>query len=138
VYEFTGFFARPGISRPMALPPGAVWREITSPFVGVGVRLPDSNDEPELLAPPDVEALARQLGLEAADCWVYLTYVCWGGDIDFVYGLGSHRGRRFGPVKEDEHGAVEAAYTGLMEQFGVPAEVALQFEPFRRGYWGEG
>ena len=137
MYEFTGFFARPAIRQSVAVPPGTVWREITSPFIGVGVRLPDSDGEPELLAPFDVEALARQLGLEAADCWVYLNYVCWGGAIDFVYGLGSARGRPFGPVKEDDQGTVEAAYIGLMEQFGVPAEVALQFEPFRRGYWGE-
>ena len=137
MYEFTGFFARPAVPQPVALPPGVVWRDITSPFVGVGVRLPDLDDQPELLARPDVETLALKLGLGAADCWVYLTYVCWGGDIDFVYGLGSHRGRPFGPVREDEHGAVEGAYTGLMEGIGVPPEVALEFEPFRRGYWGE-
>jgi hypothetical protein len=69
---------------------------------------------------------------------VYLSYVCWAGQIDFVYGLGSCGGVPFGPVKEDDaHDAVKAAYTGLMEQFGVSAPVALQFEPFRRGYWGE-
>ena len=137
MYEFTGYFARPAVSRPVVLPPGAVWREIAVPFSGVGVRLPDSGDERGLPAPADVQALARKLGLDAADYWVYLDYVCWGGEIDFVYGLNSHRGVLFGPVKEDAHKAVEAAYSSLMEQFGVPAELALNFAPFRRGYWGE-
>ena len=134
-YEFTGFFARPSVSQPVPLPQGAVWREIANPFAGVGVRLP--HDEDRLLAPLEAENLARQLGLDVADCWVYLTYVCWGGGIDFVYGLGSRHGVPFGPVNEDAREAVEAAYTDLMEQFGVPATVALQFEPFQRGYWGE-
>jgi hypothetical protein len=136
VYVFSGFFARPAVPRPVSLPPGAVWREIATPFAGVGVRLPRSDDS--LLTPTEVEALARQLGLDAANCWVYLNYVCWGGAIDFVYGLGSRHGVPFGPVKELPFGALEAAYTGLMERFGVPAEVALRFDPFTRGYWGEG
>jgi hypothetical protein len=136
-YEFTGFFARAVVPQPVSLPPGTVWREIASPFAGVGVRLPRSDDDRLLLA-SEAEVLARQLGLDAADRWIYLTYVCWGGDIDFIYGVASHGGVRFGPVKEDAHDAVEAAYTGLMEQFGVPAKAAMKFDPFRRGYWGEG
>jgi hypothetical protein len=135
-YEFTGFFARPAVPQPRTLPQGAVWRAIAKPFTGVGVRLPDSDDR-LLLPPSETEALARQFGLDAAEFWVYLTYVCWGGDIDFVYGLGSRRGVTFGPVKDDTRDGVEAAYTGLMEQFGIPAAVAMQFEPFERGYWGK-
>jgi hypothetical protein len=136
VYEFVGFFARPAVPRPLLLCPDVVWREIDSRFHGIGVRLP-VEDRDILPTPSDVEALARQCGLEAAECWVYLNYVCWGGHIDFVYGIGSRRGVRFGPVQEDAQDLVEAAYIGLMEQFGLSAAVAMQFEPFRRGYWGE-
>lgn len=135
VYEFTGFFARHDVSRPLSLPPDLVWREIASPFAGVGVRLPDSDGS--LMSQSEVEAIARELGLHAAECWLYLNYVCWGGAIDFVYGLGTRRGVPFGPVQEDSSGVVEAAYIGLMEQFGLSATVAMQFEPFTRGYWGE-
>lgn len=134
-YEFTGFFARPAVPQPMTLPPGAVWREIATPFAGIGVRLPGSDDR--LLSPPAAEALARQLGLDAADRWVYLRYVCWGGNIDFVYGFGSKNGTVFGPVREDARDAVEAAYTDLMEWFGVASAAALNFPPFVRGFWGE-
>jgi hypothetical protein len=118
-YEFTGFFARPSVPQPAALPQGAVWREIATPFVGVGVWLAGS--DARLLPPAQAEALARQLGLDAAECWVYLTYVCWGGQIDFVYGLGSRRlvehglNVPFGPIKEDAQQEVDAAFTGLME-----------------------
>lgn len=135
MHEFTGFFVRPQVPRTEPLPAGAVWRDITTPFVGVGVRL--SRLDETLLPPSEVVELARQLGFNVAICWVYLTYVCWGGDIDFVYGLGSNCGVGFRPIKEDARDAVEASYTGLMEQFGLPAEVVLQFEPFKRSYWGE-
>jgi hypothetical protein len=74
-YEFAGFFARPSVPRPEALPEGAVWREITTPFVGVGVRLPALTDSEGLPALADVQALARSLGVSAADRWVYLNYV---------------------------------------------------------------
>jgi hypothetical protein len=133
-YEFTGFFARPNVPWPANLPQGTVWREISTPFIGVGVRLPGSEDRHP--TPAETDMLIRQLGLEAADCWIYLIYVCWGGGIDFVYGFGSRDGVLFGAVKEFARDA-EKVYTDLMEQFGVPAEVALQFEPFRRGYWCE-
>jgi hypothetical protein len=134
-YWFAGFFARPVVPRPEALPQGAVWREITTPFVGVGVRLPALLGK--VPPPADVQTLARELGLLAADRWIYLTYTCWAGQIDVVYGLGSRGGVPFGPVKESARQTVKAAYTSLMEQFGIPAETALRFEPFTRGYWGD-
>ena len=136
-YWFTGFFARPTVQRPETLPRGGVWRDIATPFLGVGVRLSASGDDEELANPADVQALAGQLGLFAADSWVYLSYVCWGGRIDFVYGLGCRDGVPFGPVEESAHDKVKAAYTDLMEQFGISAADALRFEPFVRGYWGE-
>jgi hypothetical protein len=106
-------------------------------FVGVGVRVPTLID-PEVIPPlDDVQALARSLGIFAADRWIYLYYVCWGGDIDFVYGLGSRDGALFGPVEESDHGKAEAVYTGLMEDFGISEEDAQRFEPFVRGFWGD-
>ena len=138
-YQFEGFFARPSIRRPNSLPQGVKWRAITTPFVGVGVRMPEVDGQfggsDELPSPIALQNLASEFGLDRADCWIYLTYVCWGGDIDFVYGVGCCNGVPFGPVTESERGRVEAAYTSLMEQFGVPAENALHFEPFVRGYW---
>jgi hypothetical protein len=105
VYEFTGFFARPAIPPPGMLPPGAVWREIAAPFAGVGVRLADSDNRALPLS--EVEALARQFGLDATDGWLYLTYICWGGSIDYVFGLGSCGGVRFGPIMREKGSGVE-------------------------------
>ena len=134
-YRFAGFFARPPVPCPGALPDGAVWREIAAPFEGVGVRLPALVGESP--SPDDVQALARQLGVADADYWLYLTYDCWAGAIDFVYGLGSREGVPIPPVEASARDRVTAAYTGLMEQFGVPADRAIGFEPFERGYWGD-
>lgn len=138
-YLFVGFFARPAVPRPGAMPEGAVWRDILAPFNGVGVWLPASFEDEEgmsLLTPAEAQARASALGIAAADHWIYLYYFCWGGDIDFVYGLGSRGGVPFGPVRESEPGKVEAAYVGLMEEFGVSEADALYFEPFVRGFWG--
>ena len=131
-FWFTGFFARPGVPRPEVLSPGAVWRDIATPFIGVGVRLAGSDDTQ---SPAEVEALARRLGLDGAESWVFLKYTCWGGRIDSVDGLGSCGGVPFDPISEDDD--AENAYLDLMRQFGIPTETALRFEPFHRGYWGE-
>jgi len=135
-YWFAGFFAT-DFPRPAALPEGVVWRDIASPFVGVGVRLSARCDAAPRPPLADVPALARSLGLDAAARWVYLDYVCWGGAINSVSGLGSRDGVPFGPVAESARDKVEDAYTGLMERFGVSKPDALRFEPFTRGYWGE-
>jgi hypothetical protein len=133
-YQFAGFFAQPALVRPDSLPQHAAWREIDTPFTGVGVRLPALIGRTP--PPGEVQALARQLGLHAAASWLYLTYDSWGGRIDFVYGLGSRGDVPFGPVEEDNVEKVEAAYIDLMGQLGVSAEGALRFAPFERGYWG--
>jgi hypothetical protein len=135
-YYFTGFFASPAIERPAALPEGAIWRDIEAPFVGVGVRLPECDDAP-LLSRDEVLGLLRQVGLAEAHRWIYLHYVCWGGSIDFVHGMGSRDGESFGPAEECEMGKVDAVFVALMEQFGVTLSEGTYFEPFVYGYWGE-
>jgi hypothetical protein len=87
-YQFAGFFASPAVPRPNVLPAGAVWREVVSPFIGVGVRLPALIGKTP--ARPDVEALARQLGVDAADRWLYITYDCWAEGLTSF--MGSVRG----------------------------------------------
>jgi hypothetical protein len=134
-YWFTGFFAQPRIVAADTPPPGALWKEIVSPFLGVGVRLPQQyGEKPEAVK---IEAIAEQLGFDTAESWIFLHYVCWGGRIDFVYGLGQRRGVKFGPVEESDLSKVKDVYIRLMAQFGIPADVALDFEPFKRGYWGD-
>src|SRR5689334_22862450 len=105
-YRFTGFLAKPPVSRPSELPQTAVWRDIEVPFTGVGVRLGGLTDETPTA--DEVEALAAQLGISLATDWIFLNYVCWGGQIDFVYGLGVSGGQRFGPVDESARSGVEA------------------------------
>jgi hypothetical protein len=135
VYQFAGFFARPPVSPPNRLPDDAVWRDVTVPFAGVGVRLPALLGK----APPapEVMDLARRLGIDRARDWLFIVYDCWGGRIDYVYGLGTRDGQTFGPTEESAIAQVEGEYVVLMEQFGVLQQDALHFAPFERGYWGE-
>jgi hypothetical protein len=134
-YRFAGFFANPSVPAPDVLPDGAVWKEIKSPFEGVGLRL-DSlvGESPDVRV---VAALAERFGFSRADRWIYLTYDCWGGQLDFVFGLGMKAGLSFGPRESSDEDRVEAEYLGLMQAFGLTDSEALNFAPFSRGFWGE-
>jgi hypothetical protein len=135
MYRFTGFFARPRIERPAVLPDGAVWREVASPFVGVGVRLPKlANDKP---GPDESRLLLSEVGLAGAVDWLYLRYITWAGPIESVYGLGVSGGKELGPVKDLDRVTARSTYLELMGAFGVAPADALDFPPFVRGFWGE-
>lgn len=134
-YQFAGYFAQGSVPQPVDLPPGAVWKEIAAPFEGVGVRLPMWITKTPPVA--EVEAMARRLGVQHAETWIYLSYETWGGAVDFVYGLGPQAGTAFGPVEDSTYESVEATFTGLMNRLGVSAEDAFEFPPFARGWWGE-
>lgn len=134
-YRFAGFFADPSVPAPDVLPEGAVWRVIKSPFDGVGLRL-----ESFVGQSPDVRvvaALADGFGFSRADRWIYLTYDCWAGQVDFVFGLGMKGGVAFGPRESSDEDRVEAEYLALMQAFGLTDSQALNFAPFFRGFWGE-
>ncbi len=136
-YSFAGYFARPIISQPPVLPSGSVWREVSAPFKGVGVLLPEwVGESPSAV---DVRGLAKKLGLDKAETWLYLTYDCWAGGIDYVYGLSVRGDVLHGPVKGADGDVPNAhqTYTELMEQWGVSPEDAHSFAPFDRGFWGE-
>lgn len=139
-YIFTGFFARPRLPTPEILPKDAQWRVVTSPFDGVGVYLPHMFT---LLKghPPTVEAVeveARELGLAAAEAWLYLDYRCWGGPPDFVWGFGkSDEKGRIGPIfVSGSWEETRPAFIALMAHFGLSEADAIDFAPFRRGFWG--
>ncbi|MBY0231858.1 MAG: hypothetical protein K2W96_21460 [Gemmataceae bacterium] len=129
-YRFTGFFARPALALPSALPAGAVWRPINEPFSGIGVQLPVAPTTEE-----DVIRLLQAVGLGAVEDWIFLDYVCWGGQIDFVHGFGVRGGRAFGPIRSADD--AQRVYLHLMRSFGIDDSDAMAFTPFRRGFWGE-
>lgn len=134
-YRFTGFFARPSIECPDMLPDGVVWRKISVPFLGVGVRLVSPhNDKPDT---DEAKRLLMDVGLGDATDWLYLNYVMWAGHIDYLYGLGVSSGRKLGPVAEADEEATQEAYLKLMGEFGVAPADALNFPPFERGFWNE-
>jgi len=135
VYRFTGFFARPVIKPPATLPAGSVWREVTAPFLGVGVSMSNLvNRDPGL---DEARRLLAGVGLGDATDWLFINYVTWAGPIEDVYGLGVSGGRAFGPVAESDDDKTRAAYLELVGEFGVAEADALNFPPFVRGFWGE-
>ena len=135
-YMFAGFFATPILQKPDRLPERSVWRVIETPFQGVGISLPFLEGKVPVLA--NIMALFTELGLDAAESWMYINYDCWAGEIDWVYGLGRHAGQTFGAFDEDTTSRTQETYLALMEAFGVSAEDALNFAPFARGYWENG
>ena len=133
-YVFTGFFARPRLVAPEVLPAGAKWRVVTSPFDGIGVSLPHMEEQRPTAH--DVEVEAGELGLAAAEAWLYLDYRCWGGPPDLVWGFGKSDRGRIGPL--DVSGSSEEArraFVALMAHFGVSEAGALDVPPFRREFW---
>jgi hypothetical protein len=134
-YRFTGFFARPALAAPTSLQARAVWREITTPFVGVGVRVTGlANDEP---APDEAQRLLAEVGLSNATDWLYLHYCTWAGQIESVYGMGMIAGQLFGPIRDDSRNGTLQAFLQFMASFGITPADALNFTPFVRGFWGE-
>lgn len=132
-YQFAGFFAYPAVKAPTELPPRAVWRDISSPFEGSGILLPQFiGKSPK---PAEITEIANGLGITAASHWLFIIYDCWAG-IDFVYGFGSVNGGVIGPVEDSALDTVEDSYKDLMAQFGVSVWDAVAFPAFERGFWG--
>ena len=133
-YRFLGFLVRDISTPPKELPKAAVWRPITEPFAGIGVRWnPDAEQLPKL---SDADARAEQLGLDSAGDWLFLDYSCWAGRIDSVRGQGRRGMQSLGPVDETDVDKAQEVYVDLMNTFGVAPEDALAFPPFTRGFWG--
>jgi hypothetical protein len=83
MYRFTGFFSRPVIECPSSLPTGAIWRNVSTPFAGVGVSLSHlDHDEP---GPDEAKRLLAEVGLSGATDWLFINYVTWAGHIDSVW-----------------------------------------------------
>lgn len=133
-YQFAGFLADTVLPEPINLPNGASWRAIDSPFRGTGVLLPQFiGKSPEA---QEVQYLAESLGFSAAPRWLYLTYDCWAGEVDFVYGLGLGSESSIGPIEESD-GAQAEIFVRLMGFLGVEDWQAFALPFFERGFWAE-
>ena len=60
-YQFAGFFIATQMPKPESFPQTATWREITSPFRGVGVRLPHLIGK--VVQSDQVQSLAQEIGI---------------------------------------------------------------------------
>lgn len=82
----------------------------------------------------EVNTLAVATGIAQARSWLYLAYDTWGS-IDWVYALGTHDGKGFGPIDDSNLETVETTFVEVMARIGVDSKSALQFSPFARGFW---
>ena len=137
-YRFAGFLAPSAteIIEVSSLPPDAIYRRVTTPFIGVGVSFPSmigeepSNDE--------VNKLAVAIGITQARSWLYITYDTWAGSIDWMYAIGAQQGVEFGPINDSNLETVRDTFIDVMARIGLGTEHAVQFGPFSRGFWGPG
>lgn len=133
-YQFAGFLvpSDQDIVSSAALPADAICRSITSPFVGVGVRLPALIGKSPSVS--QINAFASEIGVARAPSWLYIGYDTWGR-IDSVYAVGVQDGIAFGPIDDSNIQTVEATFIQVMSRIGVSREAALHFDPFSRGFW---
>ncbi|HJV02076.1 MAG TPA: hypothetical protein VJ752_16170 [Burkholderiaceae bacterium] len=133
-YQFAGFLVPSDVelTQHSAIPAEAIFRRITIPFDGVGVRIPSLVGTAP--AADEIKALAAATGIAQARSWLYLTYETFG-TIDWVYALGVQDGEAFGPIDDSNMETVGATFVDVMARIGVDSENALQFAPFKRGFW---
>lgn len=134
-YQFAGFFATSDSSLTIELPEKAVLRNICTPFQGLGIRL--SHYIGQSISSEDVVLLATQLGLTRCPTWIFLQYDCFGGQIDYVFGVIQTTDRSIKTIEESNLEDVQNTYLDFMKSFGLSNEDALNFPPFHRGFWGE-
>ena len=134
-YQFAGFFIKGKTYQFLELPSNAVVRQITSPFDGVGIRLPAYIGQ--TVTTEDVLQLSKSIGVSQSAEWIFIQYDCFGGQIDFVSGMTCSQADA-SPYKEDSsYDTVRQSFLNLMQSFGVDHENAINFLPFKRGFWGD-
>lgn len=66
-----------------------------------------------------------------------MQYDCFGGQIDYVFGVIQFRDHSIKTIEESNLESVQNVYLDFMRSFGLSDEDALNFPPFHRGFWGE-
>ncbi len=143
-YIFTGFFihdinlGKINSTELSQIDGDSVIKEIVKPFHGLGIRLPNydylrqkTND----IKIDEIKDWATRLGFYEKR-WIFLEYICWGGQLDSVMGLVHHNTGDFINLSSDDYEDVDKVYTELMVHFGVSEDHAMDFPPFYRKFWG--
>jgi hypothetical protein len=133
-YQFAGFFTRSTVTL-KELPMDAIANQIVTPFIGTGVKIHSLIGKTHAVS--ELHELARKIGVTVADQWLYLTYDCWAGEIDYVYGFTANEGVLSPPLEASSYDSVKITYLTLMSQFGISKLDALAFAPFTRGFFSD-
>jgi len=100
--QFAGFLVLSITAHPAIIPDGPVWREIAGSFSGVGLLVHDFIGRS--VQEHEIRMLALSLGFSTALKWVFLQYVCWACQIEFICGVGVSVWREFNPIEVSESG----------------------------------
>lgn len=119
---------------PITTPTGFEYcsKMMDAPFRGTAIllRLESHPKIPEA----EIAAILEPLAVGDAD-WLYVEYCTWAGTIDSVRSFGIRNGAAMTSFDEEVLERNRSTYLQLMAEFGVSEEDALDFPPFRRGWW---
>ncbi len=62
---------------------------------------------------------------------------CWAGEIDDLFGYIKKPGKEMASIIDFGKNNLENACISFMQKFSLSKDEALNFEPFKRGFWRE-
>lgn len=142
-YIFTGFFIHHvdldnidsiELSR---IDGDSVIKVIEKPFHGLGIRLPNYDylrKKADDVKISEIKDWATRLGFQGRK-WIFLEYICWGGQLDSVMGTIHQETGEFTHLSSDDNQNADKVYLELMALFEVSKEDAIDFPPFYRKFW---
>ncbi len=135
-YQFAGIFVKEfKISAEVPLDIPYTVRKVNSPFIGSGISIPQYvSKNPSI---EEVNNIVKKIGIKQDLEWMFIIYECWAGKIDDLFGYIKKPEKEIASIIESGKNKLENAYISFMKKFGVSKDEALDFEPFKRGFWGE-
>ncbi len=110
-------------------------KKVNSPFIGSAISIPQYVSKNPSIG--EVNNIAKKIGIKQEHEWMFIIYKCWAGEIDDLFGYIKKPKRQIASIIESDKNKLENAYISFMEKFGVSKDEALDFEPFKRGFWEE-
>ncbi len=135
-YQFAGIFVKEfQISAEVPLDIPYTVRKVNSPFFGSAISIPQYvSKNPSI---EEVNNIVKKIGIKLEHEWMFIIYECWAGEIDDLFGYIKKPEKQIVSIIESGKNKLENTYISFMEKFGVSKDEALDFEPFKRGFWGE-
>ena len=133
-YQFKGYFFKGfKVKHTTLLDKSYEIRTIEEPFQGSGILIEGLSN---MITLDEIVELAEKLPIPKNVDWLFIEYDCWAGRIDYILGLTCIAGQINKLIEEDRMDFIDEAYIKLMQEFQISKEIAINFKPFERGFWG--